>query len=68
MKTGTVKWFNAKRGYGFITGDDGEDAFVHYTGIVGDGFKTLKGGQAVTYDLAENPQTKKMQAENVQVA
>lgn len=49
MKIGTVKWFNAQKGYGFITEEDGTDVFVHYSGIESDGFKTLMEGQVVTY-------------------
>lgn len=48
---GTVKWFNEKKGYGFITGDDGADYFVHYTDIVADGFKTLKNGASVEFEV-----------------
>lgn len=51
MRKGTVKWFNAQKGYGFITEDNGEDVFVHYTGIVATGFKTLKEGTAVTFEV-----------------
>ena len=51
MPTGTVKWFNADKGYGFITPEDGsKDLFVHYTGIEGDGYKSLDEGAKVTYD------------------
>ena len=51
MSNGTVKWFNAEKGYGFITNaDNGEDVFVHYSSIQVDGFKTLQEGQAVTFD------------------
>lgn len=54
MPTGTVKWFNNAKGYGFILPDQGgEDLFVHYTSIVMDGYKTLKAGQAVTYDVVQ---------------
>ncbi len=63
MNTGTVKWFNADKGYGFITGEDGKDVFVHYTAIQGEGFKTLEEGQTVTYDLSEGE--KGLQASNV---
>ena len=48
---GTVKWFNAKKGYGFISDADGNDVFVHFSAINGEGFKSLEEGQAVTYDL-----------------
>lgn len=49
--TGTVKWFNAEKGYGFITVDGGDDVFVHFSAIQGDGFKTLDEGQAVEFDV-----------------
>ena len=49
--TGSVKWFNAEKGYGFITVDGGEDVFVHFSAIQGDGFKTLDEGQAVEFDI-----------------
>ena len=51
MKTGTVKWFNADKGYGFISGDDNEDVFVHFSNIVADGYRTLEEGQKVSYDV-----------------
>lgn len=51
MNKGTVKWFNAEKGYGFITGEDGADVFVHFSAMNGEGFKSLDEGQAVTYDL-----------------
>ena len=63
MNKGTVKWFNAEKGYGFITGEDGNDVFVHFSAIQGEGFKTLDEGQAVTYDLTEG--ARGMQASNV---
>jgi CspA family cold shock protein len=63
MSKGTVKWFNPEKGYGFITGDDGNDIFVHWSAIQGEGFKSLAEGQAVTYDVTEGP--KGMQASNV---
>ena len=54
MEKGTVKWFNGTKGYGFITNaETGEDVFVHFTGIVADGFKTLEEGQSVTFDVTE---------------
>ena len=49
--TGKVKWFNAAKGYGFITGDDGQEVFVHFSAILADGYKTLEDGQEVEYDL-----------------
>ena len=51
--TGTVKWFNATKGFGFITAENGEDIFVHYSQIQKDGFKTLDDGQAVEFELIE---------------
>jgi CspA family cold shock protein len=54
MLTGKVKWFNEKKGYGFITGDDGRDVFVHYSGINGKGFKILIKDQRVEYDIKES--------------
>ncbi len=54
MNTGKVKWFNAEKGYGFITGEDGKDIFVHYSSINADGYKTLEEGQTVTYDVVES--------------
>ena len=61
--TGKVKWFNAAKGYGFITGDDGKEVFVHFSAIQVDGFKTLDEGQAVEYDV--NDGQKGPQAANV---
>ena len=63
MNKGTVKWFNAEKGYGFITGEDGNDVFVHFSAIVGEGFKSIDEGQAVTYDLQQG--NRGMQAANV---
>ncbi|HUC93552.1 MAG TPA: cold shock domain-containing protein [Paenibacillus sp.] len=48
---GTVKWFNAEKGYGFIQVENGEDVFVHYSAITGDGFKTLEEGQTVEFEI-----------------
>lgn len=53
MNTGTVKWFNADKGFGFITQDNGTDLFAHFSAIQGEGFKTLDEGQAVTFDIEE---------------
>ncbi|HEL7535683.1 TPA: cold-shock protein [Enterococcus faecium] len=53
MNNGTVKWFNADKGFGFITGEDGNDVFAHFSAIQGDGFKTLEEGQAVSYDVED---------------
>lgn len=50
---GTVKWFNAEKGYGFIQVENGEDVFVHFSAIQGDGFKTLDEGQAVEFDITD---------------
>ena len=61
--TGKVKWFNAAKGYGFITGDDGKEVFVHFSAIQVDGYKTLDEGQAVEYDVNDGP--KGPQAANV---
>ena len=64
MRSGKVKWFNEKKGYGFITQDNGEeDVFVHFSAIQGDGFKTLNEGQSVSYTVANGK--KGLQAENV---
>ncbi|MGM0607218.1 MAG: cold-shock protein [Candidatus Muiribacteriota bacterium] len=60
---GTVKWFNDAKGYGFITGEDQQDVFVHFNAIQGDGFKSLTEGNAVTYDVEEGQ--KGLQAVNV---
>jgi CspA family cold shock protein len=66
MATGTVKWFNNDKGYGFITPDDGgKDLFVHYTGIAGEGFRALPEGARVEYEPADSP--KGPQAANVRV-
>ncbi len=53
MYQGTVKWFSNEKGYGFIEADDGEDVFVHFTGVVGEGFKTLDEGQSVSFEIIE---------------
>ncbi|WP_129729971.1 MULTISPECIES: cold-shock protein [Bacillaceae] len=53
MQQGTVKWFNAEKGYGFITVEGGEDIFVHFSAIQTDGFKTLEEGQRVSFDVTE---------------
>ncbi len=60
---GTVKWFNASKGYGFIRRQSGEDVFVHFSAIQGDGYKTLNEGQAVEFEARKGP--KGLQAENV---
>jgi len=65
MTTGTVKWFNESKGFGFISPSDGsEDVFVHFRAIVGDGFKTLTEGQTVSYEVENGP--KGLQAAQVQ--
>lgn len=67
MNKGTVKWFNSQKGYGFITNaETGEDVFVHFSGIVSDGFKTLEEGQNVTFEITQGE--KGAQATNVVVA
>ncbi|MEJ2313332.1 MAG: cold-shock protein [Nitrospirota bacterium] len=53
MPKGTVKWFNESKGYGFITTEEGNDVFVHYSAIQGDGFKTLAEGDSVSFDVVE---------------
>ena len=53
MPTGTVKWFDTKKGFGFIIGPEGQDVFVHFSSIEGDGFRSLKDGETVDYDIAE---------------
>lgn len=64
--TGTVKWFNAGKGYGFISNDEGgEDVFVHFSAIQIDGFKTLQDGQKVSFDVVEDPNNGKLRAANV---
>ena len=67
MNNGTVKWFNEDKGYGFISNDNGgEDVFVHFSSIQGDGFKTLKEGEHVTYDTEKDPKnSSKLRAVNV---
>ncbi len=55
MATGKVKWFNDAKGFGFITGDDGSDAFVHYGDIQGDGFKSLAEGDSVEFEMTKGP-------------
>lgn len=63
MAQGKVKWFNGQKGYGFITTDEGEDVFVHYSAIGGSGFRTLEQGQAVQFEVTQGP--KGLQAANV---
>ena len=63
MSEGKVKWFNSKKGFGFISTEDGQDIFVHYSGIAGDGYKNLREGVAVSFDIVEGD--KGLRAENV---
>ena len=53
MESGTVKWFSTSKGYGFITRESGEDIFVHYSGISGEGFRSLKEGERVEFEIEE---------------
>ncbi len=55
MSVGKVKWFNESKGYGFIEWEDGQDVFVHYSAIQGEGFKTLREGEEVTFEVVEGP-------------
>jgi len=70
MSSGTVKWFNPDKGFGFISNDDGGgDVFVHFSSIVSDGFRTLREGQKVTFDVEPDPKDSgKMRATNVMAA
>ncbi len=63
MPEGTVKWFNSRKGYGFIAAADGNDVFVHYSSIASDGYKTLAEGDAVSFDIVQGE--KGPRAENV---
>ena len=65
MATGTIKWFNEKKGYGFIQQDEGGDLFVHYTALSGTGFRTLYEGQRVQFEVETSPKGPK--AKNVEV-
>ncbi len=64
MPVGKVKWFDSKKGYGFVIGDQGQDVFVHYSSIQGEGFRALKDGEVVDYELVESE--KGLQARKVQ--
>ena len=64
--TGTVKWFDESKGFGFIERESGPDVFAHYSNIIGDGFKTLAEGQKVQFDVTQGP--KGPQAENIDAA
>lgn len=63
METGTVKWFNSSKGYGFITREQGDDVFVHFKSIVGEGYKSLEEGDQVQFEVGQGP--KGLQANNV---
>ena len=70
MNRGTVKWFNETKGFGFISNDEGgEDVFVHFSAIIGEGFKNLMEGQRVTYEMEQDPKnSSKLRAVNVCLA
>jgi CspA family cold shock protein len=61
---GTVKWFSAEKGYGFITPENGADVFVHYTAIQGNGYRKLEAGQRVEFDITDGPKGKQASAVN----
>lgn len=63
MQEGVVKWFNSEKGFGFISREDGDDVFVHFSAILGDGYKTLEEGQRVSFEVVQGP--KGPQAANV---
>ncbi len=64
MQEGIVKWFNAEKGFGFISRENGDDVFVHFSAIQGDGYKSLEEGQRVTFEVVQGP--KGPQAANVE--
>jgi len=66
MYKGTVKWFNAQKGFGFIADEQGNEIFVHFSGLAMDGYKSLDDGQSVTFDVTEG--NRGLQAVNVQIA
>ncbi len=66
MKKGTVKWFNAQKGFGFISDEQGNDVFVHFSGLAMDGYKSLDDGQSVTFDVTDG--NRGPQAVNVKLA
>jgi CspA family cold shock protein len=66
-KVGTVKWFNATKGYGFIAQDDGEDVFVHYSAIQTTGYRELREGQRVEFEVGQDPHGKGLRAANVHI-
>jgi CspA family cold shock protein len=63
METGTVKWFNSSKGFGFITREEGDDVFVHFKSIIGEGYKSLDEGDQVQFEVEQGP--KGLQANNV---
>ena len=63
METGTIKWFNSSKGYGFISREEGDDIFVHYNAIEGDGYRTLEEGDKVEFEIEQGP--KGLQASKV---
>lgn len=65
LKQGTVKWFNSTKGFGFIQQEDGDDVFVHYQSLVGDGYRTLEEGQKVEFEVTQGD--KGLQAKDVKV-
>jgi len=66
MNKGTVKWFNAQKGFGFISDEKGNEIFVHFSGLAMDGYKSLDDGQSVTFDITEG--NRGLQAVNVNLA